>query len=301
MLQAMRFSSRLAARANRALTYEDAPRPTRIGFLKGVLPKSVGSQSGYGPRSHPLETTETHQQFIALIRDEADPWDYDSQSSWDGLATHLKDSNWMEFYDFVEMVGKLLLEKDDDIPFGQPDDFRGYQKKVNALFREDGIGWTLSDQSELHRQVPPTMAKRLKSTQAALTDKYQIARVHYQKAETYLYQHPIDEANSIKEMVSAIESVAKVIAPKTSTLGDAIKLLRNDSRFSSHLLDGLEKIYIYSNATPLIRHGHVHAGRPSLSEAEMVFFAGVAYIRYLIDVGGGETLPLKRVLSPRRG
>lgn len=297
----MRFSSRLAARANRALTYEDAPRPTRIGYLKGVLPKFVGSQSGVSARSQPLETIETHQQFIALIRDEADPWDYDNQSSWEGLATHLKECNWMEFYDFVEMVGKLLLEKDDNIPFGQSDDFKAYQKKVNALFHEDGIGWTLNDQSELHRQVPPTMARRLQSTQAALTDKYQTARVHYQKAETYLYQHPIDEANSIKETVSAIESVAKVIAPRASTLGEAIKLLRNDSRFSSHLLDGLEKIYIYSNATPLVRHGHVHAGHPSLSEAELVFFAGIAYIRYLIDAGAGKNLPVKGVPPPRRG
>lgn len=299
----MRFSARLSAhKGNRAFTYEDAPRPTRIGYLKGILPTFVGTQHAYSPRSQPLDAYETHGAFTALIRDEADPWDYDHNSAWDGLCGHLKECNWPEFYDFVELVGKLLLEKDDNIPFGAAYDFESYQKKVNALFQEDAIGWSLNDHSELHRQIPPRMAKRLHSTQAALTDKFQNARVHYQKAEGYLYQHPIDEANSIKEMVSAIESVAKVLAPKASTLGEAIKLLRNDSRFSSHLLDGLEKLYVYSNATPLVRHGHTHAGEPSLPEAELVFFAGVSYIRYLIDVEAEGKPPVKRVAAPgRRG
>jgi len=297
----MRFSARLSAqKGNRALTYEDAPRPTRIGYIKGVLPTFVGSRHGYRPIQQPLDTQDTHQAFIALIRDEADPWDYDSQSSWEGLCTHLKDCDWPEFYDFVELIGKLLIEKEDNIPFGVEYDFSSYQKKVNALFEEDAIGWSLTEKSELHRHVPPAMAKRLHVTRAALTDRFQNARVHYQKAESYLHQHPIDEANSIKEMISAIESVAKVIAPNASTLGDAIKLLRKDSRFSQHLLDGLEKLYVYSNATPMVRHGHVHVGEPNLQEAELMFFAGVSYIRYLIDVDNTAEPPRPTQPPPAR-
>jgi hypothetical protein len=45
-------------------------------------------------------------------------------------------------------------------------------------------------------------------------------RVHYQKAQAYLYQYPIDEANSIKEIVSALECVSKAFFTKASTLGD---------------------------------------------------------------------------------
>ena len=82
-----------------------------------------------------------------------------------------------------------------------------------------------------------------------------------------------------------MECVAKAIAPKAATLGDAIKLLRKDSKYSPHLLDALERLYVYSNATPLVRHGHVQAGRPLLPEAELSLYIGVAYIRYLIEIG----------------
>lgn len=284
----MRFSARLAAsKGTRALVLEDAPRPTRVGYIKGVLGEFLGNQPGsWGKRKEPLDTQDTHSAFIALIRDESDPWDYDNQSSWGALTEHLKVCEWPEFYDFVELVGKLLQEKDDDAPFDESEYFKAYQTKLNALLQEDGIGWSLNDRSELHRQIPKALANRVKLTESELADRYENARVHYQKAVSYLYQHPIDEANSIKEIVSALECVAKAMAPKASTLGDAIKVMRKDARFSTHLLDALERLYVYSNATPLVRHGHIEAGRPLLPEAELSLFIGVAYIRYLIEVGG---------------
>jgi len=280
----MRFSSRLAAnKAPRALIFEDAPRKTRIGYLKSVLPEFVGTTTqGYGQRTQPLDPYETHEKFIALIRDESEPWDYDRESSMVALMEHLKGCEWPEFYDFIELVGQLLKKKDDDIPFGDTEYFEAYTKKVNALLHEDGIGWNLNDQSELTRQIPRPVAKRAEAARDALKDKFAPARVHYQKATDYLYRHPIDEANSIKEIVSAIESVARTVVPKATTLGAAIKLLQRDPRFSTHLLDSLEKLYVYSNATPQVRHGHPAVGQPSLEEAELAHAVGVAYILYLI-------------------
>lgn len=202
------------------------------------------------------------------------------------MTAHLKDCEWPEFYDFVELVGALLLKKDDDGPFNETEYSKGYQTKLNVLLQEDTIGWSLNDKSELHRQIPKSMGKRVTLIESELADRFATARVHYQKAVTYLYQHPIDEANSIKEIVSALESVAKALVPKASTLGNAIKLMRKDPKYSTHLLDALERLYVYSNTTPLVRHGHVQTGRPQLPEAELSLFIGVAYIRYLIEIGG---------------
>jgi hypothetical protein len=280
----MRFSARLAAsKGSRSLILEDAPRKARVGFIKGILGDFLVSQSnGYGMRKSTLDAQDTHAAFIALIRDESDPWDYDNSSSWAALTEHLKTADWPEFYDFVELFGRLLAEKDNASAFDETEYFKSYSTKVNALFQEDGIGWTLNERSELVRQIPRLAAARAKEAEGALTDKFEPARAHYQKATSYLFQHPIDEANSIKEIVSAVESVAKVVAPKTATLGDAIKALRKDARFSSHMLDALEKVYGYSNATPQVRHGHAKAGRPRLREAELAHAVGVAFILYII-------------------
>ncbi len=285
----MRFSARLeAGKGPRALVLEDAPRKTRIGYLKGILGEYVGVSGRYTPSTAPLDAHDTHLAFIALIRDEAEPWDYDSNSSWTALTDHLKGCAWTEFYDFVELTGELLQKKDDERPFEESGHFNSYATKVNSLFQEDGIGWTLSEKSELLRQTPRLLGERGASAAAALTDEFEPARAHYLKATAYLYQHPIDEANSIKEIISAVESVARAIAPKAKTLGDAIKALRKDERFSHHMLDSLERLYVFGNATPQVRHGHAKAGKPLLAEAELAHTLGIAFILYLIKVARSD-------------
>ncbi|MES2355679.1 MAG: hypothetical protein V4568_15030 [Pseudomonadota bacterium] len=281
----MRFSARYRATTNNhPLVLEDAPRPTRIGFIKGILGDFVGNQSLYNKVIEPLETSEVHQKFIALIRDEAEPWDYDNESSWGALTEHLKSSTWLEFYDFVELVGKLLAELDKD-PFSErrQEYFKQYQAKLNALLEEDGIGWSLNENSELTRQIPKSLSDRVSNTEKQLANKYDAARIHYSKAIKYLYQHPIDEANSIKEIVSALESVARVLHPDCATLGDAIKVLKKQNQHPKHLIDSMERLYVYSNATPLVRHGHASAEKVSIDEAELALHIGVAFIRYLIN------------------
>lgn len=281
----MRFSARYRAKeGNHALVLEDAPRPTRIGYIKGLLSDFVGNQSRYSKALEPLETSDTHRKFIALIRDEAEPWDYDQENSWVALTEHLKSCTWLEFYDFVELVGKLLIEVDED-PFSERKQayFKQYQAKVNALFEEDGIGWSLNEDSELSRQIPKSLSERVAKTESQLAEKYDTARIHYSKALRYLYQHPIDEANCVKEIVSALESVARILNPECATLGDAVKTLRKNDQHPKHLIDAMEKLYVYSNATPLVRHGHASAEKVSIEEAELALHIGIAYIRYLIN------------------
>lgn len=285
----MRFSARFQSdNQSPNLILEDAPRPTRIGYIKGILGEFVGDRKTYGVlnRSEPLDTSETHEKFIALIRDEADPWDYDNQSSRSALVEHLKLCTWLEFYDFVELVGRLLLEVDDD-PFAsiKTTHFKGYQSKVNALLAEDRIGWSLDETSTLIRQIPESLSKRIKATERQLGDDFEAARVHYQKAQNFIYSYPIDEANCVKEIVSALESVVRVCVPGTTTLGDAIKAFKKDGQHPRYLLEALEKLYVHSNATPTVRHGHPEVGSVSIQEAELALHIGIAYIRYFIAIG----------------
>lgn len=279
----MRFSARLAATQKKPLILDDAPRPLRIGYIKRILGKFVGESRGIRQqRTEPLDIGEVHQAFIALIREEADPWDFDDNNSWSALTYHLKGCEWSAFYDFVEMLGAHLIEKDDEIPFDQTLHFSAYQSQVNSLLVEDGIGWALNNKSELIRAHPKVLAESLAATDSALSKNFENARIHYQKAAQYLHRHPIDEANSIKEIISAVESVARAIEPKASTLGDAIKRFRKDVRFNPALLEPLEKLYAYSNAAALVRHGHAEGSKPSVADAELALLIGVAYIRHLI-------------------
>lgn len=182
----MRFSAQLAATQKQPLTLEDAPRPLRIGYIKGILDEFVGESPGYRTSQQPLETRETHQKFIALIREESDTWDFDEQSAWSALTHHVKGCNWTEFYDFVELVGTLLIKADDEIPFDSTSHFSDYQAKVNALFQEDRIGWRLNDRAELHRNNPKALTERIIATESLLTERFGAARIQYKKAYQYL-------------------------------------------------------------------------------------------------------------------
>lgn len=287
----MRFSARQTRTTQeRKFIFDDAPKATRIGYIKQVLNRFVTVYQAKGSRpSEPLSPNDLHEKFCALIRDEKEPWEYSDDGPWESLTKHLMVCAWLEFYDFVEMVGKLLLEMDDN-PFAEADQrwFKTYQSRLNALLDEDDIGWSLADTGELGRQLPKALADRVAIAATKLSGAREAAAAHYKKAMRYLTQQPLDEANAIKEMVSAVESVARAIVPDSSTLGDAIKSLRKNPHAPRHLLDAVDKIYTYSNATPMVRHGHTTTRKIPLAEAELAVHIGIAFIRYLIDTSESQ-------------
>lgn len=220
----MKFSSRMQASAGtRDAIYDDAPKPTRVGFYKGVLSHFTSTGSGFRPQAQPLECYELHETFCALIREESEPWEYSQDNAWDGLIYHLREVSWMEFFDFVELVGKELLKKGDSPFQTEKYSYESYRSKVNALFEEDMIGWRLDVNAELTRSIPQALISRVESTKKVVKNSFEPAREHYRKAVQYLYQHPIDPANSVKEIVSALESIGKIMNPGASTLGDVLK------------------------------------------------------------------------------
>lgn len=284
----MKFSSRIrASEDSRELIFDDAPKSTRVGFLKGVLHHFIVSP-GWNPGPEPLDCHKLHEKFCALIRDESEPWDYCQENTWDGLTYHLKEVSWMEFFDFVELAGKELIIKADNSFQADTYSFESYQSKVNALFEEDLIGWRLGSNAELIRSISKPLYSRAKLTKERVDNAFEPAREHYRKSIQYLYQHPLDPANSIKEIVSALESIGKILYPRTSTLGDVIKQLKKAEGHPRLLLDAYDKVYAYANSTPNVRHGHTETLTVTIHEAELLLHTGIALIRYLIDTNANS-------------
>lgn len=281
----MLFSSRLKAnQSNHKLIFDDVPLRTRIAFIRLILPDYLGeSWNSSRASTKPLEAREVHDTFLAVIRSEESTWDINNESVWDAIKHTVKTCEWAHFFDFVELIGDLLIkkEKEDSWVF---DEFPTlYRDKVNKLFEEDLVGWRLNEQAVLTRKLPSSLSQKSESAQKLLKDKFEPAREHFRKAGSYLYQHPIDEANSIKEIISAVESVARTLTSK-NTLGSSLNKLKSEPHFSQPLIDGLSKLYDFSNQKPMIRHGHPKIGSPTTAEAELAYALGTAYILYLIEV-----------------
>lgn len=112
--------------------------------------------------------------------------------------------------------------------------------------------------------------------------EYGGARSHLRDAGTALTKG--NWADAVRESIHAVESVAKVIQPGSSTLSDALKKLRASGHMNPNLFRGLDALYNYSSDENGIRHAKVFEDRANVDQADAVFMFGAcaAFVSFLI-------------------
>jgi hypothetical protein len=278
---------------------EDFPEWTRVELLQIIEDLLfIDMDSRYNNEDdRPIGIKDIHKKFSKIRRVEMDNDDHDSWICQERLFEHLKAASWYYIYDFIELISKELKNNEGNYLFEDEKlkefGFKSFQKEINQLFKEDSFVWRLNDMGEISRNIPEVLSKSVSSTETQLQDKFEPARNHYKKAIKYIFSFPIDSENGIKEIVSAIESVGRTIYPKASTLGQVIKELKKEPTIPKLLVDVIDKIYIFSNATPAIRHGGNANSNLDLEDAEFVFYVGVSLIRYLLKLNENKKTPNK--------
>ncbi len=92
------------------------------------------------------------------------------------------------------------------------------------------------------------------------------------------------DADSIRESIHAVESVARLLDPEASkALGPALKRLKSDGKVHPALKQGFDKIYGYTNDEQGIRHPILDAvGNVDSIDAQFMFGACASFVSYLI-------------------
>ena len=94
-----------------------------------------------------------------------------------------------------------------------------------------------------------------------------------------------DYANSVKESISAVESVVKKVTGE-STLGAGLKVLeRSGIAVHPALASAWAKIYGWTSDADGIRHASVEAVETDQAMARYMLVCSSAFVSYLIDVG----------------
>ena len=89
--------------------------------------------------------------------------------------------------------------------------------------------------------------------------------------------------NSIKESISAIESVVRVISQSQSaTLGDALKIVAKERKMHSALRESVLKLYGYTNDEGGIRHSLVDADIVDEVDARLMLVVCSAICNFMI-------------------
>lgn len=91
-----------------------------------------------------------------------------------------------------------------------------------------------------------------------------------------------DYRNSIKESISAVEAMARVVSGNDkATLGEALKVLEKSGKLHAALKDAFSKLYGYTNDEHGIRHAMLDV--PALSQADAKYFllSCTSFVNYL--------------------
>lgn len=266
---------------------DDAPRWVRKLYFKNILDRLVYDASSLIPKNKPIPAFDLINEILIMDDEEPDDYYLNNTPGMEVLRNLVMNIPWYRFYDTVETVAEKIIEIDDDDNFTQSRknesfSFSAYRQRVNELFSEYNIDWKMNESGQLELPLPPFLEEKVKSTEERLADEFRPARAHFAKARAFALGSHRDAENSIKESISAIESICKTFYPDASTLGDALKMMRKDGSVSPMLITIVEKFYAYANAEPAVRHGSNKDSAVLEHDAELALHFAAAFIRTLI-------------------
>jgi hypothetical protein len=198
---------------------------------------------------------------------------FSSRQTFIAIRDYFFSCKWNEVYDFLEFVARagahlVSLER-----FGS---------LCNSVLEQELSAYRFVGE-EL---VPITAQEEIETIEAALYSPGPFAgvRLHIETALNMLADRESPNyRNSIKESISAVESLAKVVTGKEkATLADALKVI--DSKVSLHgaLKEALAKLYAYTSDADGIRHAMLEEASLTFNDAKFMLVACSAFINYVI-------------------
>lgn len=152
----------------------------------------------------------------------------------------------------------------------------------NAFFEKEFVGYRFVEK----RIVAITDEKEITSIENACNSKFDGINSHMQKAVGFLAdREKKDYKNSIKESISAVESICQIIAGSDkATLGQALKVIKEKGvNMHPALEKAFSSLYGYTSDQGGIRHCEgMFESNVSFEEAKFMLVSCSAFINFLI-------------------
>jgi hypothetical protein len=183
---------------------------------------------------------------------------------------------WNRVYDFVEFTGDLCGNLED-----------------NASFFRIACNLTLEREASAYRFVgkiisPITSEAEIKTVEQAMSADNSVLSPVNQHIETALKRlsdrNNPDYRNSMKESISAVEALCKIIAKNDkSTLGPALDVIRAKIQMHPKLQEGFKALYGYTSDDHGIRHALKDDGQPEPEDARYFLVSCSAFVNLLTE------------------
>lgn len=164
--------------------------------------------------------------------------------------------------------------------------FHDCTKEINDLFEQEFVGYRMID-----KEITPISGKiEVDVINEALSNPFDGPRPHIRKALALLSdREKPDYKNSIKESISAVESICQIIVNDSKvTLGQAIdKLRENGIEIHPAFEEAIKKLYGYTSDKGGIRHAEgIGESEVSFAETKYMLVTCCAFVNYLIEEYG---------------
>lgn len=185
-------------------------------------------------------------------------------------------SEWFSIYDFLEFI------INHDFPYNQHQ-YGQLLKNIPIILKQEASAYSL-----VNKQLIQLITEQeIQSIEEALENTNQFSGIqkHLNQALKLLSdrQNP-DYRNSIKESISAVESICKIITnDDKATLGKALKIIEDKYGLHPALKSSLSQLYGYTSDGDGIRHAMLEESNLSYIDAKFMLVACTNFINYLID------------------
>lgn len=186
---------------------------------------------------------------------------------------------WFEVYDFLEFIAKSYGNN----PYGNNPTLESFIDLCNYVLEREFSGYRFVGSTI----TPITSETEIETIKEALTseDRLMPVSTHIKTALICLSEkeNP-DYRNSIKESISAVESICCIISNDSkATLGKALKAIEKDRKVNLHpaLSEAFNKLYGYTSDTNGIRHALLDESNLNFEDAKFMLVSCSAFINYL--------------------
>ncbi|WP_175429471.1 AbiJ-NTD4 domain-containing protein [Aeromonas caviae] len=268
----MKFSERIGKRPVKDIIQIDGMDDDLRNSLWNVLELCIWRRSGFLHRPGMTVGLGTIDDFSAKLwtafyKRRLDSRPHFSDRIMDQIRSDFFSCEWFDVYDFLEFV--LNYKRAEFI-----------EKEVNSVLERELAGYRYISGNF----VQVTDKQEIESIEQALdAGPFAGVEAHLRSAIDHLSrkQDP-DYRNSIKESISAVESLAKELTDNhKATLGQALSILEKDGKIHPALKSALTALYGYTSDEGGIRHAMLDEPNLSASDAKFLLVACSAFINYL--------------------
>jgi hypothetical protein len=278
----MKFSERIGKRSPKTtIQLESMDNDLRNG-LWNVIDESINTPLMQFPAYYINETPYLSFFRTIWFTFYKEPFDQMPSSTFqviDELRGRFFSWSYLDVYDFIDFIIQL-----DKVPFKK----NNFILDLNLILERE-----LSAYRVINGQLAPiTTSNEVSEIENAInnanSDQYRGANIHLIAALDKLAdrKNP-DYRNSIKESISAVESICQVIAedPKVE-LGKALKIIKTKIPIHGALEQGFMKIYGYTSDGDGIRHALSEESNLQQEDAVFMLVACSAFVNYLMVKAG---------------